>query len=72
MTKKEKQMTGIEPASSAWEADILPMNYICLYRNMIYYTINFLFGKQNFPSSGKMFRQLLCRIGAVSPLTAPC
>ena len=24
-----KQMTGIEPASSAWEADILPMNYIC-------------------------------------------
>ena len=23
-------MTGIEPASSAWEADILPMNYICL------------------------------------------
>ena len=27
MTKKEKQMTGIEPASSAWEADILPMNY---------------------------------------------
>ncbi len=22
-------MTGIEPASSAWEADILPMNYIC-------------------------------------------
>ena len=29
MVKKEKQMTGIEPASSAWEADILPMNYIC-------------------------------------------
>ncbi len=24
-----KQMTGIEPASSAWEADVLPMNYIC-------------------------------------------
>ena len=22
-------MTGIEPASSAWEADVLPMNYIC-------------------------------------------
>ena len=25
----KKQMTGIEPASSAWEADVLPMNYIC-------------------------------------------
>ena len=25
-----EQMTGIEPASSAWEADILPMNYICV------------------------------------------
>ena len=28
-SKKEEQMTGIEPASSAWEADVLPMNYIC-------------------------------------------
>ena len=26
----QKQMTGIEPASSAWEADVLPMNYICM------------------------------------------
>ena len=24
-----KQITGIEPASPAWEASILPMNYIC-------------------------------------------
>ena len=24
-----KQTTGIEPASSAWEADILPMYYVC-------------------------------------------
>ena len=27
---EKKQMTGIEPASSAWEADVLPMNYICM------------------------------------------
>ena len=27
--KKMEQMTGIEPACSAWEADILPLNYIC-------------------------------------------
>lgn len=27
---KRKQTTGIEPASSAWEADILPMYYVCL------------------------------------------
>ncbi len=25
-----KQITGIEPASPAWEASILPMNYICM------------------------------------------
>ena len=25
-----KQITGIEPASPAWEASILPMNYICI------------------------------------------
>ena len=24
-----KQIRGIEPPSSAWEADVLPMNYIC-------------------------------------------
>ena len=28
---KNKQITGIEPASSAWEADVLPMNYICMF-----------------------------------------
>ncbi len=33
-----KQITGIEPASSAWEADVLPMNYICI-RNIFYCTI---------------------------------
>ena len=27
---QKKQITGIEPASSAWEADVLPMNYICV------------------------------------------
>lgn len=26
-----KQITGIEPASPAWEAGVLPMNYICMY-----------------------------------------
>ena len=25
-----KQITGIEPASPAWEASVLPMNYICI------------------------------------------
>lgn len=29
-----EQMTGIEPAFSAWEADALPLSYICvLFRN---------------------------------------
>ena len=27
---EKKQITGIEPASPAWEAGILPMNYICI------------------------------------------
>ncbi len=28
-TLSVEQMTGIGPAYSAWEADILPLNYIC-------------------------------------------
>lgn len=31
-----EQMTGIEPASSAWEAEVLPLNYICIIL-LIYY-----------------------------------
>jgi hypothetical protein len=27
-----ERMTGIEPALSAWEADVLPLNYIRLTR----------------------------------------
>ena len=27
---ERKQITGIEPASPAWEASVLPMNYICI------------------------------------------
>jgi hypothetical protein len=28
-------MTGIEPALSAWEADVLPLNYIRLTRHFV-------------------------------------
>ena len=38
MKNKREQTTGIEPASSAWEADVLPMNYACVfYGNTVYY-----------------------------------
>ena len=33
-----EQMTGIEPAYSAWEADVLPLNYICTYPRYYYST----------------------------------
>ena len=26
-----EQVKGIEPSCSAWEADILPLNYTCMY-----------------------------------------
>ena len=26
-----ERVMGVEPTYSAWEADILPMNYICMY-----------------------------------------
>ena len=35
--QNKKQATGIEPASSAWEADILPMYYAC--KSKKYYLI---------------------------------
>jgi hypothetical protein len=33
-----KQVTGIEPASPAWEAGVLPMNYTCINYNDYYNT----------------------------------
>ena len=33
-----EQMTGIEPAYSAWEADVLPLNYICTIPRYYYST----------------------------------
>ena len=27
-----EQATGIEPALSAWEAEVLPLNYACVFR----------------------------------------
>lgn len=35
ITKGFKQITGIEPAYLAWEASVLPMNYICI--NILYH-----------------------------------
>ncbi len=31
-------MTGIEPAYSAWEADTLPLSYICIFHEHFYYS----------------------------------
>ena len=38
----KKRMTGIEPASSAWEADVLPLNHTrkCI-SNELYHNIYF-------------------------------
>ena len=32
-----EQVKGIEPSCSAWEADILPLNYTCMFQS--FYTI---------------------------------
>ena len=35
-----EQVRGVEPPYSAWEADVLPMNYICITVSVSYYSIN--------------------------------
>ena len=46
-----EQVRGIEPPYSAWEADILPMNYTC-----IFYIITLIEEKSK-PLFGNFFRQ---------------
>ena len=38
LDKSELCSTGIEPAYSAWEANVLPLNYVCV----LYFYITFL------------------------------
>ena len=45
-----KRMTGIEPASKAWEAFILPMNYIRKSFLLFYFIIFLVFVKSHFIS----------------------
>ena len=49
-------MTGIEPASKAWEALILPMNYIRIFWIRIYFIIIRLFVK--YQSVSKKYQKL--------------
>jgi hypothetical protein len=30
-----EQVKGIEPSQSAWKAEVLPLNYTCIYGNSI-------------------------------------
>ena len=49
-----EQATGIEPASQAWEARVLPLNYACamcwklIYKVPLNLQVNFYSGKDNY------------------------
>ncbi len=32
-----EQVKGIEPSQSAWKAEVLPLNYTCIYFALILY-----------------------------------
>lgn len=34
-----EQVKGIEPSCSAWEADVLPLNYTCISEGLYYYNM---------------------------------
>ena len=36
-----ERITGVEPAYAAWEAAVLPMNYIRVFRCEVYYNTDF-------------------------------
>ncbi len=52
-----EQATGIEPASQAWEARVLPLNYACIacrkliYKFQLILQVNFYNDIHNFVSS---------------------
>ena len=60
-----KQITGIEPASPAWEASILPMNYICMDYSLAHFSPilkSFLFDFIIFLSTKSVFSFFLVHI----------
>ena len=49
-----EQVKGIEPSYSAWEADVLPLNYTCIDLGIIAYQS--VFGKNFFATAFRDFR----------------
>ena len=55
-----EQVMGIEPTCSAWEADILPLNYTCIFHfSCIVY--------HSFPVDASTFFEILRRISLTGP-----
>ena len=52
-----EQITGIEPASPAWEAGVLPMNYICACH---YYSTTYFFVQDGSAGLRKIFFVIYC------------
>lgn len=55
-----EQVTGIEPASDAWEAPVLPLNYTC--ESLLIILPFSLFVKSKFSSSHILFSSI-SRVG---------
>ena len=70
-----KQATGIEPAFSAWEADVLPMNYACVfYGNTVYYKLWFSKSKEIpvfFKKQESLFKMIMLPSGRSGCHSAP-
>jgi hypothetical protein len=65
-----ERMTGIEPALSAWEADVLPLNYIRLTRHFVRLApVCYLRRASNVPQASERRNIRLAQVGAHEPDT---
>ena len=65
-----ERMTGIEPALSAWEADVLPLNYIRLTRHFVRLRpVCYLRRASNVPQASERRNIRLAQVGAHEPDT---
>jgi hypothetical protein len=61
-------MTGIEPALSAWEADVLPLNYIRLTRHFVgSHLMSYLRRASNVPQASERRTLRLAHVGRAEP-----
>jgi hypothetical protein len=63
-------MAGIEPATSAWKAEVLPLNYIRIFLNL-HLNLHLLYAVTNYSSDRTIVKKFLLSLARIKTRNIP-